>query len=186
MYHLDCDFSHKLYILFSSFAEAVKKMPVDKMKVPQLRNTLVYFKQDKNGKRAVLVSRLKWYLSTKFHCDTCDTNDWYECCCLEVVEMLEEAEKVELPSNSNVIPTPDGAETYIPDTYLTCTECENWLDCNCVGPEPIPTETLFHASLNPSTSGLNPESNQQTAAAAEPSKDGQKRDKKTSKAEGIK
>ena len=168
-----------------SFAEAVKKMPVDKMKVPELRNTLVHFKQDKNGKRPALVSRLKWYLSTKFHCDTCDTNDWYECCCLEVVEMLEEAEKVELPSNSNVIPTPDGAETYIPDTYLTCTECENWLDCNCVGPEPIPTETLFHASLNPSTSGLNPESNQQTAAAAEPSKDGQKRDKKTSKAEGI-
>ena len=159
-------------------------MPVDKMKVPELRNTLVHFKQDKNGKRPALVSRLKWYLSTKFHCDTCDTNDWYECCCLEVVEMLEEAEKVELPFNSTVIPTPDGADTYIPDTYLTCTECENWLDCNCVGPEPIPTETLFHASLNPSTS-TSATASTSTGETTEPTKDGRKKDKKTSKAEGI-
>ena len=153
-------------------------MPVDKMKVPQLRNTLVYFKQDKNGKRAVLVSRLKWYLSTKFHCDKCDTNDWYECCCLEIVEMLEEAEKADLPCNSTVIPTPDGADTYIPDTYLTCTECENWLDCNCVGPEPIPTETVPTETVFATPPYA-------TASTNEPSMDGQPKDKKKSKVEGI-
>ena len=98
--------------------------------------------------------------------------------------MLEEAEQVELPSNSTVIQTPDGADTYIPDTYLTCTECENWLDCNCVGPEPIPTETLFHASLNPSTS-TSATASTSTGETTEPTKDGQKKDKKTSKAEGI-
>ena len=93
--------------------------------------------------------------------------------------MLEEAEMADMANVPNSSVTPDGADTYIPDTYLTCTKCENWLDCNCVGPEPIPTETLFHASLNPSTSGLNPESNQQTAAATEPSKNGKTKDKKT-------
>ena len=154
-------------------------MPVDKMKVPQLRNTLEHFKQDKNGLRAVLVSRLKWYLSTKFHCDKCDTNDWYECCCLEIVEMLEEAEKADLPCNSTVIPTPDGADTYIPDTYLTCTECDNWLDCNC-GPEPIPTETVPTETVFPTPTAAT------ASTSTEPPKDGQKREKKTSKAEGIK
>ena len=147
-------------------------MPVDKMKVAELRATLAHFKQDHNGKKAVLTSRLKWYLSTKFKCEQCDTKDWYQCCCYEILEMLEKAEMADEPSTSTAVPTFDDADAYIPDTYLTCSRCDNWLECTCPDPESIPTETPPTASTSKATT-------------AESTKDDGKKDKKTSKVEGT-
>ena len=154
-----------------SFAANFKKMPVNEMKVPQLRATLAHFKQDHKGRKHILKDRLKCFLSTKFKCEQCDTRDWYTCCCYEILEMLEKAEMTDEPSTSTAVPTLDDADSYIPDTYLTCTKCDNWLECNCPDPETILTETP------PPTASFS------KATTADSTED-LKKDKKAPKAEG--
>ena len=165
-------------------------MPVNDMKVPQLRATLAHFKQDRKGRKHILKDRLKCYLSTKFKCEQCDTKDWYTCCCYEILEMLEKAEMADEPSTSTAVPTFDDADAYIPDTYLTCTKCEIWLDCNCPDPESTLTETpptpsTSKATPTPSTSKATPTPSTSKATTGEAAKDFGKKDEKSSKDEGT-
>ena len=156
-------------------------MPVNDMKVAELKATLAHFKQDHKGRKPILKDRLKCYLSTKFKCEQCDTKDWYTCCCYEILEMLEKSEMADEPSTSTAVPTFDDADAYIPDTYLTCTKCEIWLDCNC----PDPESTLTETPPTPSTSKATPTPSTSKATTAEAAKDFVEKDKKLSKDEGT-
>ena len=165
-------------------------MPVNDMKVAELKATLAHFKQDHKGRKHILKDRLKCYLSTKFKCEQCDTKDWYTCCCYEILEMLEKSEMADEPSTSTAVPTFDDADAYIPDTYLTCTKCEIWLDCNCPDPESTLTETpptpsTSKATPIPSTSKATPTPSTSKATTAEAAKDFVEKDKKSSKDEGT-